>query len=159
MVTLPSAGTPFVDEIAERDPDLVSAGASRTWSVCGRNFVVAITQLEPGDRLTEHDVRDEYVLLVRDHAVVVVEHDGCAPVSVSEPALVVVPAGTSTAHARTSTTVTRVFTARSTEQMGGRSTTPPGPTCGPRRCRSTLRPVAAGSGYIDCATSLTSRDA
>ena len=92
------AGTATVDEISERDPDLVSAGGSRTWSVCGRNFVVAVTELEAGDRLTEHDLPDEYALLVQDDAVVGVEHDGQAPVSVSEPAFVVVPAGTSTAR-------------------------------------------------------------
>lgn len=111
-------GTPVVDEISARDPDLVSAGGSRTWSVCGRNFVVAITELEAGDRLTEHDLPDEYVLLVQDDAVVGVEHDDRAPVSLSEPALVVVPAGTSAVHAASSsTTVVRVFTARCHEQM------------------------------------------
>lgn len=110
-------GTSVVDEISERDPDLVSAGGSRTWSVCGRNFVVAVTELEAGDRLTEHDLPDEYVLLVQDGAVVGVEQDGRARVSVSEPALVVVPAGTSTVHAVASTTVARVFTARCDAQM------------------------------------------
>ncbi|GAA3367821.1 hypothetical protein GCM10017744_081470 [Streptomyces antimycoticus] len=110
-------GTSLVDEIAERDPDLISAGGSRTWAVCGRNFVVAITELEPGDRLTEHHLPDEYMLLVADDAVVSVEHDGRPPVSVPEPTLVVVPAGTSTVHAAASTTVTRVFTARCDQQM------------------------------------------
>ena len=71
-----------------------------------------VTELEAGDRLTEHDLPDEYALLVQDDAVVGVEHDGQAPASVSEPAFVVVPAGTSTVHAASSTTVTRVFTAR-----------------------------------------------
>ena len=111
-----------VDEISRRGPDLVSAGGSRTWAVCGRNFVVAVTELEAGDRLTEHDVPDEYVLLVQDDAVVDVEHDSQGPASVSEPALVIVPPGTSTVHAAaspssSSTTVTRVFTARCAEQM------------------------------------------
>ncbi|MBO3676141.1 hypothetical protein [Streptomyces sp. NEAU-YJ-81] len=110
-------GTSVVDEISERAPDLISAGGSRTWSVCGRNFVVAITELEAGDRLTEHNLPDEYVLLVQDDAVVGVEHDGRALVSVPEPALVVIPAGTSTLHAASSTTVARVFTARCDEQM------------------------------------------
>ncbi|MEY9844605.1 mannose-6-phosphate isomerase-like protein (cupin superfamily) [Streptacidiphilus sp. BW17] len=111
------AGTSVVDETSERDPDLVSEGGSRTWSVCGRNFVVAITELAAGDRLTEHDLPDEYVLLVQDDAWVGVEHDGQAGVSVSEPALVVVPAGTSTVRAASSTTVARVFPARCDEQM------------------------------------------
>ncbi|WP_043664775.1 cupin domain-containing protein [Streptomyces xylophagus] len=117
MTSAAIVGSPVVDEISERDPDLVSAGGSRTWSVCGRNFVVAITELEAGDRLAEHTLPDEYMLLVQDDAVVVVEHDGQAGVSVSEPALVVVPAGTSTVRAASSTTVTRVFTARCDEQM------------------------------------------
>ncbi|MGA6158419.1 hypothetical protein ACPEIC_34295 [Stenotrophomonas sp. NPDC087984] len=113
--------TSLVDEISERAPDLISAGGSRTWSVCGRNFVVAITELAAGDRLTEHHLPDEYMLLVQDDAVVAVEHDGRAmgraTVSVPEPALVVVPAGTSTVHAAVPTTVARVFTARCEEQM------------------------------------------
>lgn len=110
-------GSPVVDEVSERDPDLVSAGGSRTWSVCGRNFVVAVTELEAGDRLAEHDLPDEYVLLVQDEAVVGVEHDSQALVSVPEPAFVVVPAGTSTVYAASPTTVARVFTARCDEQM------------------------------------------
>jgi mannose-6-phosphate isomerase-like protein (cupin superfamily) len=104
-------------EISESEPDVVSAGGSRTWSVCGRNFVVAITELEAGDRLTEHDLPDEYVLLVQDDAAVSVEHDDGTQVSVSEPALVVVPAGTSTVRTAVTTTVARVFTARCDEQM------------------------------------------
>jgi mannose-6-phosphate isomerase-like protein (cupin superfamily) len=111
-----TTGTPVVDEVSARDPDRVSGGG-RTWSVCGRNFVVAITELEAGDRLTEHDLPDEYVLLVQDDAVLGVEHDRRARVSVSEPALVVVPAGTSAVHAVSSATVVRVFTARCGEQM------------------------------------------
>lgn len=113
-----AAGTPVVDEIATRAPDLVHAGGSRTWSVRGRNFVVAITELHAGDRLTEHDLPDEYVLLVQDGTAVGVQHDGRAAVSVPEPALVVVPAGTSAVRAASSTTVVRVFTARCHEQMG-----------------------------------------
>ena len=107
----------IIDEISKRDPDLVSAGGSRMWSVCGRNFVVAITDLEAGDRLAEHDLPDEYVLLVQDDAAVGVEHSGRAPVPVSGPALVVVPAGTSAVDAASSTTVMRVFTARCDQQM------------------------------------------
>jgi hypothetical protein len=107
----------IIDEMSKRDPDLISAGGSRTWSVCGRNFVVAITDLQAGDRLAEHDLPDEYLLLVQDGAVLGVEHGDRAPVSVSEPALVVVPAGTSAVRAGSSTTVVRVFTARCDQQM------------------------------------------
>jgi mannose-6-phosphate isomerase-like protein (cupin superfamily) len=107
----------IINETSKRDPDLVSAGGSRTWSVCGRNFVVAITDLQAGDRLAEHDLPDEYLLLVPDDAVVGVEHGERPPVSVSEPALVVVPAGTSAVQAASSTTVVRVFTARCDQQM------------------------------------------
>ena len=110
-------GTAVVDVVSERAPDVVSAGGSRTWSVCGRNFVVAVTELEAGDRLTERDVADEHLLLVPGDAAVDVEHDDQAGVPVSGPALVVVPAGTSAVQATSSTTVARVFTARCDEQM------------------------------------------
>ena len=116
MTTTAPAATPFVDVAADRDPDQVSAAGSRTWSVRGRNFVVAVTELRAGDHLTEHDVPEEYVLLVQDDTGVVVEHDDQASVSVSEPAVVIVPAGTSTVQGTTTTTVARVFTARCVEQ-------------------------------------------
>ncbi len=109
--------TDIADEIARRHPDLISPGGSRTWSRCARNFVVAITEVEPGDRLTERDVPDEHMLVVPEYAGVVVEHDGRTPVPVAEPALVVVPAGTSVVSAASPTTVVRVFTARCGEQM------------------------------------------
>ncbi|MBC8091763.1 MAG: hypothetical protein H7Y15_07475 [Pseudonocardia sp.] len=117
MTVVAIVGSPIVDEISQRDPDLVSEIGSRTWSVCGRNFVIAITELRAGDRLAEYDVPEEYVLLVEGDVMVGVEHDDRAPVSVSEPALLVVPAGTSAVRAAASTTVTRVFTARCDEQM------------------------------------------
>lgn len=115
-VTAP-AGDALVDQASERDPDVVSAGGSRTWSVRGRNFVVAVTELAVGDRLTEHDLPDEHVLLVQDGGAVVVEHGGRTPVPVSGTALVVVPAGTSSLRATSPTTVARVFTARCEEQV------------------------------------------
>lgn len=82
----------------------------------GRNFVVALTKLAAGDRLTDHDLPDEYVLLVQDDAVVSVQHGGRPAVSVSEPALVV-PPGTSSVQAASPTTVARVFTARCDDQL------------------------------------------
>lgn len=117
MTIAATAGAPVVVETPGHDPDLVSTGGSPTWSVCGRNVVVAVTELRAGDRLVEHDVPDEHVLLVPDHAGVTVEHGDHAPVTVAEPALVIVPAGSSVVHAATATTVVRVFTARCEEQM------------------------------------------
>lgn len=109
--------TGIVDQIAQRDPNVVSPGGSRTWSLRARNFVVAITEIAAGDPLTEHDVLDEHVLLVPDGAAVAVQHDGGAPVPVGEPALVVVPAGTSVVCATAAATVVRVFTTRCAEQV------------------------------------------
>jgi mannose-6-phosphate isomerase-like protein (cupin superfamily)/quercetin dioxygenase-like cupin family protein len=109
--------TGIVDEIARRDPDVVSSGGSRTWSLRARNVVVAITEIAADDRITEHDVPDEHVLLVPDGAAVTVQRDGDAPVQVGEPALVVVPAGTSVVRATAAATVVRVFTTRCAEQV------------------------------------------
>ncbi|MFJ6724981.1 hypothetical protein ACIQPQ_08670 [Streptomyces sp. NPDC091281] len=112
------AGASAVHEVPEREPDLVSAGGSRTWSLRGRNFAVAITRLAVGDRLAERDVPDEYVLLVPEEAVVDVAHGGRAYTTVAGPALVVVPAGTSVVRATAAATVVRVFSARCPEQTG-----------------------------------------
>lgn len=40
MTVAAVVGAPLVDEMSTRGPDLVAAGDSRTWSVCGRNFLV-----------------------------------------------------------------------------------------------------------------------
>ncbi|WP_262705783.1 MULTISPECIES: hypothetical protein [Streptomyces] len=117
MTIATTTGAAIVDEVAARGPDLISGDGSRTWSVCGRNFVVAITELAAGDRLTERDLPDEHLLLVQDDAMVGVEHAGRPRVTVASPALVVVPAGTSTVSAAAPTTVMRVFTAHCAEQM------------------------------------------
>lgn len=117
MTISATVGTAVVQDASRCAPDVVSAAGSRTWSVCGRNFVVAVTELEARDRLAEHDVADEYVLLVPDEVAVDVQHDDRAGVTVSGPALVVVPAGTSAVLAASSTTVVRVFTARCDKQM------------------------------------------
>jgi mannose-6-phosphate isomerase-like protein (cupin superfamily) len=108
-------GTPVVDEISTREPDVKSAAGSRTWSLRGRNFVVALTELAAGDPLTERHLPDEHLLLVPDDTRVTVEHDD-ARADVSEPSVVIVPPGTSTVRAAGPTTVVRVFTARCTEQ-------------------------------------------
>ena len=117
MTILETTRGALVDDSSRRPPDLVSDSGSRSWSVCGRNFVVSVTQLQADDPLREDDVHDEHIVLVPGDAVVSVEHDTAASLLVSQPSLVVVPAGTSTLCATSPTTVARVFTSRCVTQM------------------------------------------
>lgn len=140
----PAAHAPFVDDSSRRAPDVVSAVGSRTWSVRGRNFVVSVTELAAGDRLDEHDLRDEYALLVPSAAAVVVEHADAGAVTVARPAFVVVPAGTSTVRAASPTTVVRVFSAFCPDPV--RRAVNRADEVDPRT--APLPPPAAGSGRI-----------
>lgn len=117
MATIPAMRAPLVDELERRPPDVVTPGGSRTWSLCSQNFVVEVTDLVAGDRIAEHDLPDEYVLLVPDGAAVKVQASAGAPVAVSEPSLVVVPGGSSTVQAETDGVVIRVFAAHSEDPM------------------------------------------
>ena len=75
MTTVPVVRAAFVDEMDSRRTDLLTSGGSRTRSVCGRNFAVAVTELRADDDLVEHDLPDEYMLLLPDEVTVVVTHD------------------------------------------------------------------------------------
>ena len=117
MPAVPAVRAAFVDEMARRPPDLVSPAGSRTWTVCGTNFVVALTDLAAGDALDEHDLPDEYMLLVPGHEPLIVNHGGGSTVASTEPCLIIVPAGTSTVHAESPTTIVRVFAAHTAAAM------------------------------------------
>lgn len=108
----------LVDLPRDRAPDVESARGSRTWSLRGGNFAVAITELVTGDRLEEIDVPDEHVIIVDGDVPITVDHAAAGTVPVAGPALVVVPAGTCSVQAASSTTMTRVFSARYETAVG-----------------------------------------
>lgn len=117
MTTVPVVRAAFVDEMDSRRTDLLTSGGSRTRSVCGRNFAVAVTELRADDDLVEHDLPDEYMLLLPDEVTVVVTHDSGQIVTVTEPSLLIVPAGNSVVRAEAATTIVRVFAAHADEPM------------------------------------------
>ena len=117
MTILTTTGDPFVDNISTRAPDVGSENANKSWSVCGRNFVVAVTRLHPGDPLVENQVADEYALIVPDQSSLTVQHGGATPIAITDASLVIVPAGSSIVRATSPTTIARVFTSLCGEQM------------------------------------------
>ncbi|MBB3327081.1 mannose-6-phosphate isomerase-like protein (cupin superfamily) [Friedmanniella antarctica] len=109
--------TPVVDETRRRPPDSVAVGGSRTWSLRGKNFAVAVTELVAGIPLVEPHAVDEHILIVADDAGAVVTDSAGRSERLTEPSLVVVPAGRSTIEAARDTVVLRVFAAHDAELM------------------------------------------
>jgi hypothetical protein len=90
-------------------PDEEHPAGSRTWWTRSQAMVIAHTEAEAGDTLTV-ECDGEHVLLVLDGANVTVEHAGTAE-KITEPAVVVVPSGSSTAGVDVAGNVIRIFAA------------------------------------------------
>ena len=104
-------GVPSLDQPHDRAPDSMTRDGTRTWSLRGDRVVVSIIDLAPHDRLTEQQP-DEHVVLVPGPIGLLVDHDVYGRVEVAEPAVVVVPAGTSTLCADSATRVVRILATR-----------------------------------------------
>jgi hypothetical protein len=89
-------------------PDEAHSSGGRTWWIRSQAMVVGFTQAHSGDELLVEGVAGEHVVLVLDGAAVNVDHPSGVE-EVSEPAVVIVPAGTSTIRVLTSGTIIRVF--------------------------------------------------
>jgi hypothetical protein len=88
-------------------PDEHHAAGGRTWWTRSQAMVIGHTEAETGDVLTV-DAGGEYALLVLDGATVDVQHQ-LGSESVDQPAVVIVPAGSSSVTATTAGNLVRVF--------------------------------------------------
>lgn len=102
----------------ETEPQQQAAGA-RTWLTRGANFVVAVSQVEPGAVLERSDNPDEYFVFV---------HRGSARIQAGEERLealaetvTIVPPGPSRVEATASGTIVRVFSNRATDLVAASS--------------------------------------
>jgi hypothetical protein len=89
---------------------------SRTWWTRSQAMVIGYTAAQPGDDLVVEGISGEHVVLVLDGAAVHIE---CAAGSevVDEPAVVIVPQGTSTVHVDAAGTVVQLLAATTAPQL------------------------------------------
>ena len=106
-------------ELHATGPDEKHANGSATWWTRSQAMVIGSTDAQPGDELTTNDVDGEHAVLVLDSAALQVTHDGQV-VSVDEPAVVIVPPGTSSLRVTRPGTVIRVIAAATAPALAGR---------------------------------------
>lgn len=104
-------------EFANEDPAEISVAGSRTWYFRGQNFVLAYTTLRAGDSLTREEQAHEYVVLLTENSTSVHIDAGHEAADINEPAVVVVPPGTSTVSAVQDTAVIRLFDLRTEDLL------------------------------------------
>lgn len=106
-------------ELAMVSPDEKHASGSLTWWTRSQAMVIGSTEAMTGDELTTSGVDGEHAVLVIDGAAVEVIHDGQV-VPVDEPAVVIVPPGTSSLRVTSPGTVIRVIAAATAPALAGR---------------------------------------
>jgi hypothetical protein len=109
---------PSYFELAHSTATESAANGSRTRWTRSQALVIAHTEAAAGDSLAV-DLSAEYALLVLEGAVVRIEHDA-TETAVAEPAVVIVPPGTSTVHIDTAGVVIRVFAAATSAELTSR---------------------------------------
>lgn len=107
-----AAVSPQYCEFDQTEPSEYSEAGSPTWYFRGQNFVMVTTRLRAGDVLHAEETHEHVVLLTDPRPGVCVTAAGETE-SISEPALAVVPAGSSSLEAVKDTLVIRLFDSRS----------------------------------------------
>lgn len=106
-----SIGTPY-----NTPAQIVGADGTQTWLTRGRTFVIAISKVAPGARLTREDNPDEYMLFVTDGLRATVEAGGESVDSEGRgDALTIVPPGASAVTVHDAGWVTRIFSHRAAD--------------------------------------------
>lgn len=99
------------------EPPQMSEPGSRTWLTRGANFVVAISQVEPGAVLARADNPDEYMLLLGGLSATV--RAGTDSIAAAPESLTIVPPGASAVVAEGTGHVVRVFSNRAADLAAG----------------------------------------
>ncbi len=105
-------------ELHEVGPDEKHDNGSNTWWTRSQAMLIGWTEAQPGDELTS-DVAGEHAVLVFDGATLQVTHDG-EVTSVDEPAVVIVPPGSSSLRITSPGTVIRVIAPPTAPHLPGR---------------------------------------
>ena len=105
-------------ELHKIGPDERHDNGSNTWWTRSQAMVIGWTEARPDDDLVS-DVAGEHAVLVLDGATLQVTHDG-EVVSIDEPAVVIVPPGSSSLQITSAGTVIRVIAAATAADLAGR---------------------------------------
>jgi hypothetical protein len=105
-------------ELHKIGPDEKHDNGSNTWWTRSQAMLIGWTEAQPDDELTS-EVAAEHGVLVFDGATLQVTHDG-EVVTVDEPAVVIVPPGSSSLRITSAGTVIRVIAAATAPDLAGR---------------------------------------
>src|SRR5215203_5509533 len=124
---LSTAGTPVgvpraatYRELAASSPEERLANGSTTWWTRSQALLIGYSTACAGDELTVQDVQGEYGVLVIDGAAATIEHASGAA-SVTEPAVLIVPSGSSTIRVTADGTIIRVIAAATAPALAAQS--------------------------------------
>jgi len=124
---LSTAGTPVgvprastYRELAGSSPEERLANGSTTWWTRSQALLIGYSRACAGDELTVEDVQGEYGVLVIDGAAATISHASGAA-SVTEPAVVIVPSGSSTIRVTADGTIIRVIAAATAPALAAQS--------------------------------------
>ena len=106
-------------ELHTTGPDEKHAHGSTTWWTRSQAMIIGSTEARAGDELTTNDVDGEHAVLVLDGSALQVAHAG-QTVSVDEPAVVIVPPGSSSLRITSPGTVIRVLAAATAPGLASR---------------------------------------
>jgi hypothetical protein len=106
-------------ELHESAADEEHPHGSRTWWTRSQAIVVGLTEAQPGDELVVDGAGGEHVVLVLDGAAVDVGHQSAAE-EIGEPAVVVVPPGSSTVRVSAAGTIVRLLAAADVPVLAAR---------------------------------------
>ena len=95
-------------------PQLTDTG-SQTWITRGANFVVAISEVQPGAVLSRADNPDEYMVLLGGVAATI--RAGAETIEAAPESLTIVPPGSSEVVAKGAGHVVRVLSNRATDLL------------------------------------------
>lgn len=94
----------------------------RTWITRGANFVVALSQVQPGTVLERAQQPDESMLLLADVSARI--EAGGAKLEAGAESLLIIPPGSCTITALTAGTIVRVFSSRAVDLLAAASNAP-----------------------------------
>ena len=124
---LSTAGTPVgvpraatYRELASSPPEERLANGTTTWWTRSQALLIGHSDAHTGDHLAVDDVAGEYGVLVIDGAQATIEHAGDS-VDVTEPAVVIVPSGSSTIRVTADGTIIRVLAAATAADLAARA--------------------------------------
>jgi hypothetical protein len=107
-------------ELLATPPEEQLAHGSTTWWTRSQALLIGYTSACPGDELTVADVDGEYAVLVLDGAEASIEH-ATGSASATEPAVVIVPPGSSSVRVTARGTIIRVLAAATAPALSSRA--------------------------------------